>query len=528
MSFSYAGAARTLAAAWVLAVMATLSSCGSRQGVGPDDADVAPLPGLNAAIAFVDEGTLTLAPAELAVLAITTSPPGHYAVSFRLAGEALDASLEPTQVITDSDGRASVALRAPSQATVFALHATIVDGPSAQRTVSVSASGFGAIAVHPSYGGSRPIEDWVALAVPGTSCAALEALLPADPEGAITVSAPAGAKLVLTDAPVGPALAVVARAGHFAFGCVDAGPVVAGMTTDIDVPVGDRPVDALGTVLETTLNIQPDAEPWVAIAKAHTGLMTKALSGNGLGQPAALLTKMTSLASDPVGFAAISAAHGWPAQVAQHFTTSGLDLVEHVNTLATYALSGPPPAIRGTLAGPAEPDSGATFTLATFGPLLAADSGMPFVYPMSLSFDPNDVAHVGGELSLSPSRYIGAAISAKVLASEPPNTKLAEVLADYLQCDALVLEGYASCNASCIALLCDGAVAALWQDALDASSDNSLIATLPLQAAGAVSLDDAARLTEIDGTWLGKLSVGGLKAKLAGDFVATDPDKLAD
>ncbi len=513
------GRGRIRALALGVALALTACSDGAATDFQPEDRTV--LPGTNAAVAFSDDGTLTLSPAELVAISITTSPPGRYAVSFRLEGEALDASLDSTQLTTEDDGRATIALRAPSQATVFAIRATLDGGPSAARAVSVSASGFGAIEVAPEYGGSRPIDEWVALAVPAMSCATLLAALPADPEGAITASALPGGALMLEGAPVGPSLAVVARAGHYVYGCVEAALGMAGTTTRIDVPTQNRPIDARAAVLDASFELVPEPEPWAALTKTHLGLMTDVLTADGNGQAAALLAAMAGLAGDPAAFAAASSAHGWPGALESHLQSEGADVAAFVAAHASNALLAPTPALVGTLAGtPLEEGQGALFTLSAIGPLAAADAAVPLEYPMSLAFDPNDVAHLTGTLALVPSRYLGAAIAASALELAPPNTTFAALLADHVACDGLALAGLAGCNASCIATLCNDAVKSLWLAALDASAESELVGSLPLVASGAVSFDDAAGLTAIDGTWLAEVAVGVQKAKLFGAFVA--------
>ena len=75
--------------------------------------------------------------------------------------------------------------------------------------------------------------EWTASVVVIASCADLAATLPEEPAGALTATAPAsGMPVIPENAPVGPNLAVVVRAGHFAWGCADtAAPTPGGTMT---------------------------------------------------------------------------------------------------------------------------------------------------------------------------------------------------------------------------------------------------------------------------------------------------------
>ena len=160
--------------------------CGSSDRGQPDE-NIG-LPGVDASLSFAHEGTLTMAPGEVAEVVVKGTPPAPYAMTFFLSGEALDASLDKHKTVADGNGVATVRLRAPNSATSFAFRATIKDGPSADLTVAVSDQGFGDLSITPVYHGTRPIDSWEAYVLTGT-CEALAEELPAVPAGALAATA---------------------------------------------------------------------------------------------------------------------------------------------------------------------------------------------------------------------------------------------------------------------------------------------------------------------------------------------------
>ncbi len=452
-----------------------------------------------------------------------TSPPDSYAIGFRLVGESLDASLDRSTTISEkATGVATVSLRAPNQAATFAVRATIENGPSADLVVSVSEQGYATLDVRPVYKGTRPVDKWIASAAAGTTCDALAATLPKDPDGALGAQAAPMHPLLIADAPVGPALAVVVRAGHYAWGCSDVTGLGAGATSKVEIHVNDKPLDASQSVLDLGLEFSPEVGAWQGIVAESAPLMAAPFTSAQGGQPKALLDAMAQVAADAGAFKTAANAGGWLSKLQDHWTAGKIDLVGWLNQeLAQGGAPGAQLSGRVKSIGDAKH---ALFTLQSVGPLAAADAGVPSDYLLALGIDPDDTVHLAGTLYLLPSRYLGAAVTNAALAAAPDKKTLPEVLAAMVGCDALGLPGWANCSGECVAKTCRAAVEWQWQHALDASADHGLTGTLAANASGAASFDDAAALTGFTGSWLGQLSSGKLSAKLSG--VATA--KLAD
>ncbi|MBW2454046.1 MAG: hypothetical protein JRI68_06035 [Deltaproteobacteria bacterium] len=256
-----------------------MTACGHNPDVAlPPDAG--PDAGVNGSISFEDDKTLLLAPRETVDIGVVTTPPAAYTVSFYLAGDALDASLDQSQVVTDpSSGKAQVKLRAPNSATNFVVRATIKDGPAADLAISVSDQGFGTLEITPSYGGDRPVDEWQGRLVSGTTCEALAETFPDDPEGALIGSADPDEPIVIMGAPVGPNLSVFVRAGHYMWGCIDEADLVASETTPVEVSIVNKPIVPDEAFLEIELDFAPDPDPWQAIVDDGKGIMLGAFFG---------------------------------------------------------------------------------------------------------------------------------------------------------------------------------------------------------------------------------------------------------
>jgi hypothetical protein len=477
------------------------------------------VPAVNATVAFVQQGTLKLAPGEQAQLTVVTTPPEAYAISFRLVGDSREASLDRSSAVADAQGRATVALKAPKQATTFAVRATIKDGPSADLVVSVSGLGFATLDVKPTYSGNRPVTHWYAAAVSGTTCAALSSKLPADLEGALKSQAATWQPLLIEDAPVGPALAVVVRAAYYAWGCTDVSGLAANATSKVDVQVANKPIDVTQSKLDLSLVFSPEPEPYKQIVTQHLALMT-AVFGGKTDQPAALLAAMAQAAPDKKALDAAADKDGWLAKLQQHWSSQKVDVVAKLEQLGGINAV-KPPVIKGQVKSLGDP-SHALFTLKSIGPLLGADAAAPSEYLMNISVDPDDSVHLGGTLFMMPSRFLGSTISSVGMAMDPTKKSFAELLAATVVCDKLDLPGLQSCTGACIASLCTKALGLLWEEALDASAANSLAAQIPMNASGAAKFSETALLTGFTGTWLGQLSSGKLTAKVTGAAEAAE------
>ena len=493
-----------------------LSACGGTQSSADQESTHA-VPGVNATIAFTSAGPLLLAPGQLVALAVTTSPPARYEVSFRLLGDSLDASLSATSLVADSNGIARFELLAPNHAGTFAVRATIKDGSSADLLVSMSDQGFSTLHVMPQYEGGRPVASWVAHAAAGVTCEQLADTLPNDPEGALTSTAPAEEALFLTDAPVGPNLAVMARAGRYAWGCTDVADLTPGTVRSVSVHVANKPIDTTVNALDVALAFVPAPTEWEFMLAQERVAMTHEFTALG-SEPQTLLATMLSLAPAPAAFATAATNNGWLAALDAHYALAPTSPTDALIAWAQTAAK-KPPQIRGTLSSLDE--SHGLFVLESIGALAGDKTGAPQDYVMTVGVAPNDELHLGGALFMLPSRYIGATVAEAALASSMNAETVKDALAKLVGCGDLGLVGAPSCNAECVESLCEGALETLWQRARDASATGNTSAVIPLKASGQALFDNDAVLTGFDGSWLGHVQCASVVAKVSGKATAT-------
>jgi len=502
----------------------TVAGCGNNPDItlppdpGPDG-------GVNGSISFENDETLLLAPRETVDIAVVTTPPSAYAVSFYLAGDALDASLDQSQVVTDpSSGKAQVKLRAPNSATNFVVRATIKDGPAADLAVSVSDQGFGTIEITPTYGGERPVTEWLGRLVSGTTCEALAETFPDDPDGALIGSAEPGEPIVIMGAPVGPNLSIFVRAGHYMWGCSDEADLVAGETTPVEVSIVNKPIVVDEAYLEIELDFAPEPAPWQAIVDDGKTLMMSAFYGGHPTTAELLLATMSSLSGDPNGFDQAAVNGSWLTTIETHLTSHSVDLHQAIIDLTDTGLTKQPELIVGTVDAFEQAPGHALFTLTRIGTVDAADAGVPPEYVTTLSVDPDDTVRLGGSLFWLPSRYLAAIAGQEALVQNPQATDVDQALSDIVHCDDLVLAGYSGCTGACIAQLCQSALGARWTEAINASAASYQWGDVPFEASGKAEFDDGAGLTGFEGIWLGQVTSGQLNASVTGAVVAATPD----
>jgi hypothetical protein len=481
------------------------------------------MPGVDASISFEDQDTLTLAPGEIATVTIVTSPPDHYAIDFHLVGDALDASLDADQVITDDAGVARVKLRAPNGATNFGLKATIADGPSVTLAVSVSEKGFGSLNIEPVYDGERDADLWVAQVVSGTTCEALTESFPDDPAGALDAKAVPGESLTVESAPVGPNLAVFVRAGHYMWGCSDETDLVAGESADVKVVVVNKPIDTSAAALAVALDYQPEEAPYQAILDNTEATMKTAFFGASASNEAMLLDEMELLSADPSGFAQARSDNDWTTAVNSHLSTHQVDLDAALSGWVSSGLASQPPTIRGRIDSFEQIEGFTLFTLEQIGSVSPAAAGVPNEYLMELTVDPDDTVRLGGDLFWIPSAYVAAVVESEALAQNTSAASFADVLAATAHCDSLDLQGMVGCDAGCITQLCQDALVSRWATARDATASQYQWGEIAVQASGSADFDDVASLTGFGGMWLGEVRSGAIVAKVTGTAAATPP-----
>ena len=481
-------------------------------------ADPVGVPGEGAALAFDHDGTLTLAPGEKVEVSAVGNPRAPYAMTFLLIGDSLDASLDRTEVVANSDGRGTVTLRAPNRATYFAVKVTIKDGPSATLNVAVSEHGFGTLSIRPTYNGKRETREWVTSVVAGTTCANLAPTLPTDPEGPEPVVGEPEELIVIEDVPVGPNLAIFVRAGHYMWGCTDEPDLVANATIDVDVPIIDAPLDLGSANLDVTFDVVPNEAEWATMTADQREALISAFIGGGDVEQMLLTALGAAYAGNAQDFADASA--GW--DIADHLATHGVDFPGALTAFVNDGLLAEPKEMTATVAGVENAPNHAVFTLRTFGSAPPEVMNVPSEYVTSFTADPDDTVRLGGTLFWMPSRYLGYVAEQAGHDAHPGHGEFAEVLGEIMQCESLSLDGLVGCSGQCVVDLCLTALGNRWEAALASSAATLSWGELPFESSGKSRFDDGAVVTGFTGTWLGLLVASGDTAKVSGGAVAED------
>ena len=479
--------------------------------------------GVDASISFAHEGTLALAPGQEAQIQIIGKPAAPYAMSIILVGEWLDASVDQTNIVAGDDGVAVVTLRAPNASTSFAVRAKIKDGPTAELPISVSEEGFATLDIKPLYGGDREAREWVARATVGTTCEVLAETFPEDPETWLRGSAEPGEPLQIDLTPVGPNVAVFVRGGHFMWGCVDEADLVAGATAEVEVPIVNAPVDFSQVLLDIDLSYS--TEPWgELLEEQRAAMLSLFFAGNAAEPHQVLLDSMQAASCDPNAFGQMAGVENWLTAVDSHLQANAIDLSAVITTLAEAALPLQPPQILGSLSAIEGEPGAATLRLESVGTATPAIMDMPLDYQVGIDVDAQDTARLGGSIFWAPSRYIANAVKQEALFVYPAYDTMAEVLADVAMCNQLVLNNPVACDASQIAALCEAALAEMWSEARNATSENKDVGVISFSASGAAKFDDYALLTGFEGTWIGTSSAGTVETEVSGVVFATEPE----
>ena len=337
-------------------------------------------------------------------------PGGEHAIGFALLGDAADAALDATVVRTNADGVAETRLHAPSVASTFLIRATLLGDGDATDTVevAVSSKGFATIEAVPHYNGVRHVTTWTATAISRTTCAALAPTLPDVPPGGLETTGTAKQTLVIHDAPVGPPIAVVVRAGHFAFGCIDSPPLVPNKATKLGVTIVDKPLDLAATQLDFGLQFVPDPADLAALTADGLQVVDEKIF-NQSPDAGFLLDAMAALA--PAGFSEARSANGWDSATAQHLDGLGVDFHALVDAWTSAGLAIQPPTlairVRGSdvLAGSLE----ARLTILSLGSFTPAEAGFTkTINHASWLAQTGDMVQLGATVPWRPSALIAS------------------------------------------------------------------------------------------------------------------------
>jgi hypothetical protein len=503
---------------------ASAGSAGSGGSGGSAGAPAGP-----SAIAFSDQDALQLVPGQSHSLTVVATPPGAYTVRFSLLGDYKDASVDRSEVDTDSSGRAEVLLTAPSSATTFSVRAAIGETVAAKLAVSVSASGFATLQVAPSYQGDRSVSYWVASVRTGAKCSELSGDLTSD--GDLKGTAPNGQVPQVSSVPVGPALAVTLRGGYSIAGCLDVAKVNAGEINALEIQVNDLPMQLADTDLELSLGLDPPKGDIGAVLGQAAVLSAFGAGTNSDAQ--ALLDSMQAATPDTgasTAFGMSRKAEGWDATVA---SLLGDPKAIHKAlapwlTEAASSFTGTK-TLEGRLHAAGKSAGHADFELEKVAGVDASLAGLAPTTLASWSAEPDDTVLLGTTFFFIPSRVLAALATPPAIAAEPGASNVPEALSLAVDCasvaTALTQNGdvYPGCDAACTEKLCTAGLASLWETAANASLETGAMALLSVAATGAASVDDNAAPLGFSGTWLGALAVGIDSLPLSGPATAAKP-----
>ncbi len=473
---------------------------------------------LEATLVFEGPSAVELSPGEVRPVTVVASPGREFELYFALLGAPSDTSLDASHVWTGPDGRATVSIHAPSTPASFTLRASITNGPSAELAVAVNKQGLGVVEVIPDYGGKRPITEWVASVIVGTTCDAIADKLPGEPSGSLVATSPAQENPSIQSVPVGPKLAVHVRAGHFAWGCADAHDITAGKATKVQVHVVDVPPALDRTDLDMTLTYEPEPSSYGKLLDSARDGFLSSMFPPDKTEPQALLDAMAALAYDPAALDLARADGGWDALAEAHFAQLVSPLGDRMSGWIDLGLAGAAPEIRGHLTSIDGVPGKALFHTELIGGLDAAAAGAPPVHLFSWTSAPDDAVFLSGDLFWIPSRLIGAACRAGADEELGALDSITDTLAKAAGCTDLAasLGGTETCDVACLTELCRAALWTQWEGALDASAYQGTVGTVHIGASGIVKVDDAATPIAMAGSWLGSVSDGDVSAAASG------------
>ncbi|MCC6217444.1 MAG: hypothetical protein IT376_21485 [Polyangiaceae bacterium] len=475
------------------------------------------------------EPFLALLPGTSREVGVEVSPAGAYPLRLSLSETSSDASLDRSEVVTAADGRASFVLSAPSQPAVFAVTATGGDTATA-LPVSVSGAGFATLDIVPIYDGKRDVPYWAASVHAGATCSTLGSLPP--PDGPLLGESLTGNPRI-EGVPIGPSLAVTVRAAWAIGGCKDAPGLVADSLATIEISASDVPLALAETDLVLGLGVGA-SRPWEEAASAVGAAIESALLGGAEDDVEALLDSMQLALPTPTaraGFATNRAEGQWDdalrgalgASAGSAIRAAAADWI----SAGAARLSGP-----GVLEGRLTAE-GSTFVLG-LGPLLgvpAEDAGLPARVDEAVSWtsEPGDTVLLGATFAWCPSRLFGAVAVDPAKQAVAGAEDVPTALAIVVDCAGVgaALEALATgdvapgCATGCAEALCVEAVAAMWSRALAATPDGS--ATWTLGATATTRVDERARPSGFEGTWVGTLAVGALVVDVGGELSASTP-----
>jgi hypothetical protein len=468
-----------------------------------------------------------MAPGETREIEVRIEPADTYRVRFALLGDSGDASLDQTEVVSDSDGVATVLLTAPSEPTeTFTIRASVGTAIAAEAEVTVSSSGNDAnLEIVPVYLGQREVGSWTASARPGVTCAELTGTPPED--GPISIGTTATFTPTLS-VPAGRDLAVTVRSEFKVAGCLDVPPLTVGEARTVEVPANDVPVQFEGITLELQLDLTHPVPSWEALATATLDQFETAMLGEASNDVGALLDAMTEVGpthAPDTNLQTVRARGGWDGGLDSHFGEES-DIIMR-DRLRTWYLAGAPrldesAPLEATLTPVAEVRDKAYFSPTAFAGFTATEMGFPEDVLVTWRAEPNDKVLMGASFSWLPwLAFTRLAEQEAANAAGLDDPDLLAALLAFVDCEAVAEELHAravsymnDCDVTCLADICHDAVELLLDRAHNAVVADA--AGLELSVAATVTVDDHARPVELSGQWVGTIDTGDQQAQAEG------------
>lgn len=480
-------------------------------------------------------------------ITVRALPAGVYKVQFALPstmGDPLDALLDRSEAETDSQGYADVQLTPPSSPTMFQLRANI-GSLVAVQSLTVADGGVATVQVEPrrlNLSALRDINTWIASAHSDKTCADVPGFPPEDGP----ISAPAASKTdapIIPTVPAGTRLAITLRSGHFIGGCTTVESLPPGPVSSPQVVVVsllNRPIDLSASSLALSFGLDSAGASWQSLLMEAGVSAQSALLGTSTDDVDALLDAMREASGDSRQvFENTRKAELWDdvlrARWGAGAATKLRDLLGSWLVAGRARFTSAEPTFRGSLSplpqsAPTDAST-ARLSLTTVAGVNAETAGFAESAQVAWSASPDDTVALGTDLYFVRSRLATALAEAAAVDATPGTESAPEALTSALDCSALAVEltlpgaddtvAYGTCDADCLADLCERGLAALWSRAGDA--EGLTPTRLSLTATGKAYVGDGAEIAGLTGTWIGELDGGSTSLATGGALTAATP-----
>lgn len=483
-----------------------------------------------------------LEPGQSTEVMVQITPPGIHPIELALLGNANDAYLDSPQLSSDMNGIAKTRLTVVARTDEELLLQAKAGDERATATVSLNERATADISVVPVYAGNRAFEEWQVLWGPGLSCD----IGYGDPawNDAQTVSRPilgeeSIPEYLFEDVPSRESLTVLVKAKSFAIGCAGGVNLVPQTRNRVEVPINQRFADVSQLAFPIEMNIAPESELWTNLLTTKTTTpyivsLASKFRGEEPSDVSALLATMGQLSGDPTFFGAARKSGDWDSVLTNKLSPDGAQngLSSRVQRWLQDGakLLQAPRAFLANLEYHVEGERGEVELVSVAGKA-PSDCLLPGSRLASISADAQDVLRIGFKLDFAPSGLFTCLADAAVANGNDAGTLdvLSALSADF-DCD-LVSQWmsapsgslYEGCDTACGAALCESALSHLW----DRVVFGDIVASpLKVNAAGKSHLTDDARISAVDGSWVGTISLAGVETSVGGTLrsCSLDPE----